>query len=82
MFFMYILQSELTRKYYIGSTNDLSKRLVQHNAGRTPSTKNYRPWKLLYSEPFETLSEARRRERQVKAWKNPSYMIKTLGLDS
>ena len=71
MFFMYILQSELTGQYYIGSTKDVLVRLAQHNAGKTASTKGHRPWKLVYTESYETLPEARQRERQVKAWKNP-----------
>ena len=82
MFFVYILQSELNGQYYIGSTKDVFMRLVQHNAGKNPSTKSYRPWKLIYTEAYSTLREARQRERQVKAWKNPRYMAKTLGLSS
>jgi len=80
MFYIYILQSELNRRYYIGSTKELSTRLVQHNSGKTPSTKSYRPWKLVHSESFGTLSEARQRENQIKAWKSPAYMIKALGI--
>ncbi len=78
---MYIMQSEQTGQYYIGSTKDVATRLAEHNAGKTPSTKSHRPWKVLYTEAYCTLSEARQKERKVKAWKNPNYMIKTLGLN-
>ena len=82
MFFIYVLQSEQTGQYYIGSAKDVSLRLAQHNAGRTPSTKSYRPWKLIYTEAYDTLSKARQRERKVKSWKNPGYMARTLGFGS
>jgi putative endonuclease len=82
MFFTYVLRSEATGRYYIGSTKDVSQRLVQHNSGTTPSTRRNRPWKLAHVEGFAILSEARRRERQLKGWKNPGYMGRILGLDT
>ncbi|MBM3155147.1 MAG: GIY-YIG nuclease family protein [Chloroflexi bacterium] len=82
MFFLCILQSEQADQYYIGSTKDVSTRLAEHNAGKTPSTKRYRPWRVIHTEAYCTLSEARQRERQIKSWKSPAYMIKTLGLSS
>jgi putative endonuclease len=81
MFFAYVLQSIPTGRYYIGSTNDVQIRLSQHNAGKTISTKYYRPWKIVYIEAFDTLPEARQREKRIKSWKNRDYMIKMLGLD-
>jgi len=82
MFSLYILQSEQTGQYYIGSTKHISTRLAEHNAGKNASTRRYRPWKLIYTETYETLSEARQREKQIKSWKNPAYMIKTLSISS
>ena len=81
MFFMYVLQSVPTGRFYIGAAQDLAIRLAEHNAGKTLSTRSYRPWKLIHSEAFASLSEARQRERQVKSWKNRAYIIRTLGLD-
>lgn len=43
MYYVYILKSSLNQRYYVGHTDNLEKRLKQHNAGRTPSTKPYRP---------------------------------------
>ncbi|MHB8105018.1 MAG: GIY-YIG nuclease family protein [Dehalococcoidales bacterium] len=82
MFYMYILQSEISNRYYIGSTKDIAVRLAQHNAGRSKSTRNYRPWKLVYTETFITINKARQRELQIKSWKNPAYMQKTLKLNN
>ncbi|OGO19229.1 MAG: hypothetical protein A2Z15_03175 [Chloroflexi bacterium RBG_16_50_11] len=82
MYYVYILQSVSEGKYYIGSTRDVTQRIARHNAGMVPSTKRYCPWELIYSEVFNTLSEARHREEEIKAWKNQKYMVKTLGLNA
>ena len=79
MFFVYILRSEVDGGYYIGAAKDVSERIAQHNAGVSLSTRSRRPWKLAYTEAYETLSQARRREQQIKSWKNPAYMVKKLG---
>ncbi|MBE9515005.1 MAG: GIY-YIG nuclease family protein, partial [Chloroflexi bacterium] len=64
MFHAYVLLSESGNRYYIGSTKNISRRVAQHNDGKCRSTKSYRPWKLVYSESFQSLSEARQRERE------------------
>lgn len=70
MFFVYILECA-DKTLYIGSTNDLEKRLHQHNNSKSGAhyTKIRRPVVLKYSEKFETLTEARRREVELKGWK-------------
>lgn len=70
MFYVYILQSEITGKFYIGSTANIEDRLVRHNAGRSKSTKSGCPWKLVYNEPFPTRGEAMKREVEIKNWKS------------
>ncbi len=51
MYYIYILFSLKTNKYYIGSTDDLARRLKHHNAGSTPSTKAGAPdWDIRYTE--------------------------------
>jgi len=67
---MYILKSEKTDSYYIGSSQDLENRVEEHNSGKSVSTKGKRPWLLVYSESFVSLSEARQRESEVKSWKS------------
>ncbi|MBU6414977.1 GIY-YIG nuclease family protein, partial [Patescibacteria group bacterium] len=69
MFCTYILQSEKNKSFYIGSSENLHKRLIQHNKGLVKSTKRFIPWVVAYFEQFETLREARKRERQIKSWK-------------
>jgi putative endonuclease len=82
MFFLYILWSESAGRFYIGATKNIPERLAHHNAGGTPSTKPYRPWTLVYSEALDTLHKARQREKKIKSWKNPTYMVKTLGINN
>lgn len=69
MAYMYILKSLKNGRYYIGSTNNLERRLKEHNAGKMGYTKRYRPWKIYYTEEYKNAAEAKKRERQVKSWK-------------
>ncbi len=78
--FVYVLRSQPTGRYYVGTSNDLRQRLAQHNSGGTASTKAYRPWSLVYSEACDSVTAARRREREIKGWKSPAYMTRKLGL--
>ena len=67
---LYILQSESTGRFYVGSTNDLARRLDEHQRGHSLATRARGPWKLVYQESFESLPEARRRELEIKRWKS------------
>ena len=67
-FFTYILLCS-NNSYYVGHTSNLENRVSTHNAGKGSShTAKYRPVKLLYSEEFETVVEAVKRELQLKGW--------------
>ena len=70
MYHVYILQSEPNGKFYIGSTGNLAERLKRHNGGRSKATKFGIPWKLVYTENFESRSEAIKREMEIKSWKS------------
>jgi putative endonuclease len=80
MFYTYILHSESYNRFYVGSTENPIRRLADHNAGNTRSTKPNRPWRLIYTESFNTTREAHLREIQIKRWKNRQYMLETLHL--
>lgn len=70
MYCVYILQSQKNLKHYIGSTNDLSRRLKEHNKGTGSTfTKLHRPWKLIYRKDFITSTEARLEEKKIKSYK-------------
>jgi putative endonuclease len=69
-YYFYILQSEATKRYYIGQTANVENRVAYHNANYSLSLKNRGPWKLVHTEQYETRAEAVRRERQIKSWKD------------
>jgi putative endonuclease len=73
-FYFYVLQSETSGRFYTGHTENLSKRIFEHNNQRTPSTKNRGPWVLFHSEEYPTRSDAARREREVKRMKSRGYI--------
>jgi putative endonuclease len=64
---VYILQSSTDKKTYIGSTDNLERRLKQHNSGKVQSTKHRIPLKIIFTEEFSTLAEARKRETWWKS---------------
>jgi len=74
MYYFYILQSKKNNFYYYGSTNNLQRRLKEHNDGKTKAIRYKGPWTLIYFEDYRTLTEARKREYQVKAKKRKSYV--------
>ncbi len=64
---VYILLSQKDHRTYVGSTTDLKRRLDEHNAGKNISTKNRRPFILAYSEEYDNLIVARKRELFLKS---------------
>jgi putative endonuclease len=66
MYVTYILYSNKLKKFYVGQTKDLSRRLVDHNRGKTPFTAGGIPWVLVFSKEFISRSEAMRLEKQIK----------------
>ena len=54
------------KELYIGSTNDLKKRVLEHNSGKVPSTKPRIPFKLVYYEAYSSEKDARNREARLK----------------
>jgi putative endonuclease len=69
MFTVYVLRSKTTGRFYTGSTSDLGRRLDEHNAEVSASTKHRGPWELIYREDYGTRLEAVRRERELKSGK-------------
>ena len=66
MFYTYLLQSKKDGRLYIGYTNDLKKRLLEHNQGLNLSTKKQRPWTIIYYEACLKQKDATRREGYLK----------------
>ncbi len=67
MFYVYVLESTLDKCHYVGSTNDLRRRLKEHNDGKVFATKSRCPFILLYYEAYLTEKLARSRESRLKS---------------
>jgi len=67
---VYILKSPSFNRYYIGHSADVIKRLFKHNSRKVKSTKAFVPWEIVYTEFFESKSEAFEREMQIKRYKS------------
>ena len=76
MFYIYILHSELHDKYYVGQSDDISRRLIEHNELSDHSyTSKYRPWGLVASfEVGDSRSHARKIESHIKKQKSKVYI--------
>jgi putative endonuclease len=68
---VYVIQNAQGR-FYIGMTTDLEQRLIDHNTGVSSWTKHRGPWKLVWSEKCESISDARKLENKLKR-QGPDY---------
>ena len=67
VYFVYVLRSSKDGGLYTGMTDDLERRLGEHNSGKSKSTRHRRPFTLVYSEQFSTRAEAAKCERFLKS---------------
>jgi putative endonuclease len=70
MCFVYIIESTVKPRFYVGICADLEIRLSQHNSGKNLSTKAYRPWRLAWQQTCPDRSNATLLERKIKSWKS------------
>ena len=70
MYYIYVLKSKRDSRLYIGSTNNVTRRLLEHNSGKTPSLKKLIPLKLVFQQGFPTRTQARKIELKLKKFKN------------
>ncbi|MFN0158764.1 MAG: GIY-YIG nuclease family protein [Bacteroidota bacterium] len=79
--FIYILKSKIRDFIYIGSTNDVPRRLVEHNNGLVQSTKAYRPLEIKAYVAVETETQARRLEKYFKTGSGKAVLRKRILTD-
>lgn len=72
--FVYILKNKTTGRYYIGSTDNMERRLKQHKSGYSRTTKILGTNDLVYKEEFKDITEARLREKKLKSYKSKKYI--------
>jgi len=78
MYFTYVLQSDVDRKFYTGFTKDLKLRFEKHNKGHVGSTKDRRPLKLIYYEACLNRADAVRWEKYLKTYHGRMFLGKRL----
>ncbi len=69
-YYVYILKSDTSGNYYVGSSQNPEKRLQFHNTVEKGFTSRYRPWRIIFKKEYESKSEALRTERKIKSWKS------------
>ena len=78
MFYTYVLLSEIDGNFYIGYTEDLKKRVEQHQQGLVSSTASKIPYKLVYYEACIEEQDALAREKSLKTGYGRKYLKRRL----
>lgn len=78
MFYVYVLYSFKDKKFYIGYTEDLEKRVSKHLLGEVDSTKSRLPLQLVYHEAYVDKEDAKGREKFLKGGSGHKYLNKQL----
>jgi len=78
MYYTYLLESQKDSGWYIGYTNDLKNRFLEHSKGKVISTKNRLPIELIYYEAYINRIDAKKRERFLKSGSGRKFLKKQL----
>ena len=78
MYYVYVLKSSRDKKFYTGATNNLKRRLTEHNTGKNISTKARIPLKLIYYEAYLMKEDAEAREKFLKTNLGKRFLKKQL----
>ncbi|MBO6586523.1 MAG: GIY-YIG nuclease family protein [Gracilimonas sp.] len=74
MFYVYAISSVDRNYIYVGLTDNLNRRVSQHQKGYEKTTKPYAPFRLIHSEVFDTREEARKREKYLKSGSGKEFL--------
>jgi putative endonuclease len=77
-YFIDILQSESTGRFYIGQTEHLEERIRYHQSSYSKAIRNRGPWRLRHFEEFPTRGDAMKRENYIKRQKDRAFIEKLL----
>lgn len=78
MFTVYILYSKSFDRYYVGYTNDMDRRISEHNRKKGKFTDAGIPWVLVHSELYNSKKEAMVREKLIKSRKSKSFILEII----
>jgi putative endonuclease len=78
-YYCYILYSARLDKFYIGATgDDLNERLRKHLSNHKGFTAKAKDWRIVYTEEFNSVEDAFKRETQIKKWKSKKMILKLI----
>ena len=66
MYYVYLLKSKKNGDVYVGYTDNLKRRLDEHNQGKSMYTKSYKPWILVFYEAYRSKKDTTKREKELK----------------
>ncbi|PIQ75893.1 excinuclease ABC subunit C [Candidatus Peregrinibacteria bacterium CG10_big_fil_rev_8_21_14_0_10_49_24] len=78
MYFVYSLESADCQHWYVGLTDDVHRRLAEHNAGKSMYTNKHRPWKISSYTAFHDRKRAQEFERYLKSHSGRAFAMKHL----
>jgi putative endonuclease len=78
MYTVYILFSKRLNRYYVGYTNDLVRRLSEHNRQKGKYTDKGIPWEIVYTEEHDDKKDAMDRENFIKKQKSRQFIIQLI----
>lgn len=76
MYYTYVLRSDKDNNFYTGFTKNLKLRFDEHQKGKVESTKERRPFKLIYYEACSNKKDATHREKYLKTYHGKSFIKK------
>ena len=76
MFYIYVIKSKKDSSIYIGYTNDLRRRIKEHNSGESKYTKSKFPYELVYYESYKDIADAKYRENNLKKFAQAYSQLK------
>ncbi len=74
MYYTYVMRSLIDKRLYTGATGNLRRRFQEHNDGENFSTKNRRPFELIYYEACLSEADAYAREKYLKSGIGKRYV--------
>ncbi len=74
MYYVYVLWSYKLQKRYVGSTENILKRIDEHNRGCNKFTKGGKPWELVHEEEYTSKNEALKREKYLKTGQGRAWL--------
>ncbi len=76
--YVYILQSNVSGRFYVGSSADPNRRFKQHLSGQVKSTKAIPNLEMVFTQEFASMNEAKKAEMKIKSWKRHDFIEKII----